>query len=222
VTTVHRSLRRSQSGFTTIDEHPCSGDRPSMAETSMRDLNSRVLPRQWSVSAVRWIAGSVLVVAAFVVAHAARAQDLQGPGRHGPMHGDAMMLRGGPPEHVARIVDHLLDGLGATDAQRAEIKQIAVGAAADLKAQHDGERALRDRGMQLFTVPNVDAGAAEALRQQMLAQHDQASKRMLQAMLDIAKVLTPEQRAKIGERIKLRQTVMQERMQREHREPPPK
>jgi Spy/CpxP family protein refolding chaperone len=64
----------------------------------------------------------------------------------------------------------------------------------------------------------VDAGAAEALRQQMLTQHDQASKRVLQAMLDVSKVLTPEQRAKIGERMKQRQTIMQERMQREQRE----
>ena len=70
--------------------------------------------------------------------------------------------------------------------------------------------------MQIFAAPTVDAAAAESLRQQMLAQHDQASKRMLQAMLDVSKVLTPEQRAKMAERAKQRQAVMQERMQREH------
>ena len=62
--------------------------------------------------------------------------------------------------------------------------------------------------------PNVDAGAAEALRQQMLAQHDQASKRVLQAMLDVSKVLTPEQRAQLGERMKRRAAMMHERKQR--------
>jgi len=53
----------------------------------------------------------------------------------------------------------------------------------------------------------------------MLAQHDQASKRVLQAMLDASKVLTPEQRAKLGERMKQRRAAMQERMERRHREP---
>jgi Spy/CpxP family protein refolding chaperone len=73
--------------------------------------------------------------------------------------------------------------------------------------------------MQVFAAPSVDAAAAESLRQQMLAQHDQASKRMLQAMLDVSKVLTPEQRAKVGERMKQRQAVMQDRQQRMQREP---
>ena len=73
-----------------------------------------------------------------------------------------------------------------------------------MKAQREAGRALREQGLQLFTQPTVDATAAEALRQQMLAQHDQASKRMLQAMLDVAKVLTPEQRAQLAERMKQR------------------
>jgi len=37
-------------------------------------------------------------------------------------------------------------------------------------------------------------------------------------MLDVSKVLTPQQRAKMAERMKQRQAVMQERMQREQRE----
>jgi Spy/CpxP family protein refolding chaperone len=41
---------------------------------------------------------------------------------------------------------------------------------------------------------------------------------VLQAMLDISKVLTPEQRANLGERIKLREAAVRDRMQREQRE----
>ncbi|MFG5410434.1 ion channel [Piscinibacter sakaiensis] len=44
-------------------------------------------------------------------------------------------------------------------------------------------------------------GLGEQLRLQMVAQHDQASRKHLQVMLDVAQVLTPEQRAKIGERM---------------------
>jgi Spy/CpxP family protein refolding chaperone len=63
--------------------------------------------------------------------------------------------------------------------------------------------------MQLFTQPIVDANAAEALRQQMLVQHDQASKRMMLAMLDVSRVLTPEQRQKLGEQMAQRHAMME-------------
>jgi Spy/CpxP family protein refolding chaperone len=126
----------------------------------------------------------------------------------------------GSPEHMGRMVDHMLDGLNATDAQRAQVKQIAQAAAADLKGQREAGRALREKSLQLFSAPTVDAAAAESVRQQMLAQHDTASRRMLQAMLDISRVLTPEQRAKIGEQMKQRSEMMRERMQRMEREQP--
>ena len=43
---------------------------------------------------------------------------------------------------------------------------------------------------------------------------------MLQAMLDAGKVLTPEQRAKLAERMKQRGEIMRERMDRMQRERP--
>jgi protein CpxP len=64
---------------------------------------------------------------------------------------------------------------------------------------------------QLFTQPTVDARAVETLRQQMLAQHDQASKRMMQAMLDGSRVLTPEQRAKMADMAGQRRAMMERR-----------
>ena len=125
---------------------------------------------------------------------------------------------GGMSGQMGRGIDRMLDGLGVTDAQRAQIKQITTSAAADIRSQREAGRALHEKGMQLFAAPTVDASAAESLRQQMLAQHDQSSKRMLQAMLDVSKVLTPEQRAKMAQRAKERQDIMRERMQREQRE----
>ena len=89
------------------------------------------------------------------------------PGHHGGGHHGMM---GG------RMIERMLDGVNATDAQRTQIRQIMQSAATDLKAQRESARALREQSMQLFTQPNVDANAAEALRQQMMAQHDQASK----------------------------------------------
>ena len=134
---------------------------------------------------------------------------------HGGMGemGGGMMFRGSP-EHMGRMIDHLLDGLNASDAQRSQIKQIAASAAADTKASAESGRGLRQRAMQAFTAPTVDAAAVEQVRQQMLQQHDQMSRRMTQAMLDVARVLTPEQRARLGERMRDRQARMEDRMKR--------
>jgi len=168
-------------------------------------------PRRASSLALRLMATSVLVVVATGAPMSAHAQDRHGPGGPG---GAAMTMFGGSPEHVGRAVDRLLDGLNASDAQRSQIRQIALAAAADLKTQRDASRGLREQAMQIFAAPTVDAGAAESVRQQLGAQHEQSSKRMLQAMLDVAKLLTPEQRAKLGERMKERQAVMQDRILR--------
>ena len=148
----------------------------------------------------------------------------RGGGGHGGHGGDQ---RGGPgmggmfgsPERAGRMIDRMLDGLNATDAQRTQIKQIAASAFTDLRAQRQAGRSLRQRGMDILTSPTVDPAAAEQLRQQTLQQHDQASRRMTQALLDVARVLTPEQRAKLGERLKDRRAAMEERMKRMEREP---
>ena len=156
---------------------------------------------------LKWlVAGMVLAVSA-TVALSAWAQP--GPGHR---HGGGMEAGGLFMGH-GRGLDRMLDSVNATDVQRAQIKSIAQQAAADLKAQHQNARALRERSMQIFTAPTVDAAAAESVRQQMLAQHDASSRRMLQAMLDISNVLTPDQRAKLGELIQQRRQQMQERMQ---------
>lgn len=170
---------------------------------------------------LRFTAGAVLVIAAVAAAVGVHAQGVPGPGGHGGP-GHDMMMFGGPPEHMARGIDRMLDGLGVSEAQRAQIKQIATAAATDLKAQREAGRGFHQKAAQIFTAPTVDAGAAEALRQQMSAQHDQASKRVLQAMLEISRVLTPEQRARIGERMKQREAVMHDRMERMQREHGPR
>jgi Spy/CpxP family protein refolding chaperone len=61
----------------------------------------------------------------------------------------------------------------------------------------------------LFTQPTVDARAVEALRQQLLANHEQVSRRMTQAMLDASRVLSPEQRKQMAERMDQRRSMMQ-------------
>lgn len=179
---------------------------------------------------VKLMALSLVVAVAGTLAVSSWAQPVPGAGGPGeggprpPMHhmhrggpgGDFMGpgLFMGPPQHVDRAVDRMLKGLNATDAQRTQIQQIARAAAADLHAQHEANRGQPDQARALFTAPVVDARAVEALRQQRLAQHDQASKRITQALLEVSAVLSPEQRAKLGERFDQRRQHMKERMER--------
>ncbi|MFT3956986.1 MAG: Spy/CpxP family protein refolding chaperone [Piscinibacter sp.] len=162
---------------------------------------------------MKWMLSGMVIAVAATFALSAWAQPA-GPGPRG-MGGPGMMMDG-------RGVDHMLDGLNVSEAQRSQIKQIFKAAADDLKGQREQRRALHERSLQIFAAPTVDAAAAEQVRQQMLQQHDQSSRRMLQAMLDASKVLTPEQRAKLAERLKQRGEMMRERMQRMEREQPRK
>ena len=137
-----------------------------------------------------------------------------GWGGHG-MGGPAMMGGGyGMMGDGSRMSDRMLAGLNATDAQRAQIRQIMQAAAADMKTQFEAGRALREQGLAIFSAPVVDAAAAESLRQQMVAHYDQMSQKMTQTMVAVANVLTPEQRAKFAERSKMRSQEWRDRMQR--------
>jgi Spy/CpxP family protein refolding chaperone len=169
-------------------------------------------------SPFRLLAATVLVAVAAGVSLTAMAMPADGP------HGGPG--RGGPGMMMGMMGPHLngraLDSVGASADQKAQIKQIMDAAHADLKTQHEAGRQLREQGRALFTQPTVDARAAETLRQQMLAQHDAASKRMLQAMIDVSRVLTPEQRKALGDRLAQRRAMMERhRAERESLAPAP-
>jgi len=119
------------------------------------------------------------------------------PGGAGPgMPGMGGLPLGGP------MLDRMLDDVQATDSQRDQLRKIAESARADLQPTGEAARADHTRLAELFSQPAVDPAAVEALRQQMLARHDQVTKRLNVAMLDAAKVLTVEQRQQLAERMK--------------------
>ena len=155
---------------------------------------------RWTLVALVTVSATAFGVAAWADGdHGGRPWGHAGMGGPGPF---GTGLFGGPPERIERGVDRMLDGLQATDAQRTQVKQIALAAANELKTQREAGRGLFERNLQLFAAPVVHANAAEQLRQQMLAQHDQTSRRALQAMLEISRVLSPEQRATLVQRMK--------------------
>lgn len=146
----------------------------------------------------------------------AQAQPAQPPAmhQHGPQHAAHHRMGPGMGMGAAMIPERLLDAVGASAEQKTRLRDIFKSAGDDLRAQHEAGRGLHQQMMALMTAPTVDAAAAEALRQKQLASHDVASKRMLQAMLDAQAVLTPEQRAKLAERMGERQKMMERRHER--------
>lgn len=171
-----------------------------MSRQTGTTLTSHSIWRRWAV------AGSLLLVAAAsVISVNAWAEGPQGgaPGHHGmkchmsPPH-MGMMPFGG--RHLARM----LDEVKATDAQRQQIKVITQAAEKDQAAQHESAQALHAQTLALLAQPTIDTAAAEKLRQQMVTSHDARSKQMLKVTLDIAQVLTPEQRAQLAAKMKQR------------------
>ncbi len=193
-------------------------------------MTPRSLQRTFPLSLRHAVATAALALAGGMTLVAAPTAALaQGHGAHG---GHAGMMAGGHgPGHHARGQEghggmgfmggprqmaRMLDAVEATPEQRQQIRGILDAARRDLKAQRESGKALRDQARQVFTQPNVDANAAEALRQQMLARHDQSSRRMMQAMLEVSRVLTPEQRQKLGQRMdRAREMMQRHRAERE-------
>ncbi len=177
---------------------------------------SKVARRPWVVGAL--VAAGVASVVLSVGAIAAERGEFRAMREHGgacmhaPEHGGAM----GMPLMGGRALDRMLDDVKATDEQRKQIRAIADQARDDLRALHKPEQAedFHQRAMNLWTQAKVDAGAAEKLRLEMQAHHDQISKRMTQAMLDVARVLTPEQRSKLAQQMQAHHDRMKERLAR--------
>ena len=183
--------------------------------------SSNSLARPVSGVLSRLLLSSLLVGGAALSAVAVQAQPMQpgGPGSASGPSGQRGHMMGGEHGHHGGGMDmkwsgRMLDAVKASPEQRAQIQKIMEGARTDLQAQREAGNALRGQLMQAMGQPNIDANAVEQVRQKMLAQHDQVSKRRMQAMVDAARVLTPEQRKQLSERMGQRRDMME----RHHRE----
>ena len=159
------------------------------------------------------LVAAVALGAAITQMAVAAPHEGHGPGGRGEHGGPGAMMEGGGMQASPRRMERMLDEVKATPEQRAQIKQITEAAHTEMAALRESGRKLHEQERALFAQPNVDARNAEALRQQKMAHHDQASKRMLQMRLDISRVLTPEQRAQINERMQRRMGMMQRHQQ---------
>jgi periplasmic protein CpxP/Spy len=162
----------------------------------------------------RYLTIAAIVVAAGLsgaVATQAFSESGFGPGRwHGHGFGPGMM-GGGPidparaEERADRMVRHLAVEIDASAEQQEKLRTIVKSAVKDLVPMREKAQAARQKARQLLTQPTIDRAAIEAFRAEQVAQVDAVSKRLTQVLTEAAEVLTPKQRAQIGERMEQRQ-----------------
>ena len=121
---------------------------------------------------------------------------------HHRHHGD----RAFDPEHAARRIDEgverMLSKVDATAEQKTKVADIAKSAMRDLLPLRQQHRAAREKALDLLTKPTIDRAALEDLRSQEVKLGETLSRRVTQALGDIAEVLTPEQRVRVGDRVR--------------------
>ena len=121
-------------------------------------------------------------------------------GGHGGWHGG----EGFSEERIERMVKHFGVEVDATPEQKAKLTEIATAAAKELQPLREKAREARKQAMALLAAPAVDREALERLRSEQMQAADAASKRLTQALADVAEVLTPEQRKQLAERMQKR------------------
>ncbi len=109
------------------------------------------------------------------------------------------------PAHMAAFVngrlDKLLDEVSATDAQRTQIHAIADKLLADGKALHAGQGDLRAQLLAEWTSASPDAGKVHALINGRVAAAKTFADEAADAILQVHSILTPEQRAKVAQKM---------------------
>jgi protein CpxP len=129
------------------------------------------------------IAGLLLGGAAMAQAHGA-----------GPWGGG----RGEMGEFMAFRMHKVLDSVGATDAQKAQIKAAWQPLRPQLQAVHADGMKVRQQLTAALTAPTIDRAEVERLRKESVQLADRASNLVTQGIVQTAQALTPEQRQKVA------------------------
>jgi len=174
--------------------------------TASNELLPATPPRRRFRFAPLLLAGALVAGGAtfFAVSHDAFAD--RGPGQGFEHHGGRGEHGGGGMMGMlaGRQLDRMLDRVDATEEQRAKIRDLSRSARNDIEKLTDVLRPMRKAAVDQLAAPTVDRAAVEALRSRASGVADEISKRVTTAMVDVAQVLTPEQRAKIAQEMNSR------------------
>jgi protein CpxP len=147
--------------------------------------------------------GSAAVVIALAVAVGApplRAAIQEGAGFHRPWRGGWGHHRMTPEaakEHAQVAAKWALRGIDANEVQQEKVNKVLGGAIDDLFRLKEQHQANREAFAAQLGGASIDRAALEEIRKSEMALADEASRRFVQAMADVAEVLTPEQRQQL-------------------------
>jgi periplasmic protein CpxP/Spy len=150
---------------------------------------------QWSLKR----AAAAALVGGLVAAGPALAQDRAPERDH--HHGWRQMDPEARTDRMEYMVKRMFSSVKATDEQKTQAGAIVRKAAADVRPLEQKLREQRRAAIELLARPAIDRNAIEAQRAQQAALRDQISRRMTQALADLAEVLTPDQRASLAKRM---------------------
>jgi len=133
-----------------------------------------------------------LAVASFALLTGFRHAD--GPGPHGGPGGFLM----------GRGLERMLDEIDATDAQRAQIEAIKQRLAAAMKARRGERKEAAGELAAFWKQENPSQAQVRAKIDEKIEAHRAAAYEMGDAMIEVHRILTPEQRAVVAKRIEAR------------------
>ena len=142
------------------------------------------------------ITAAVLALVAaglFASADGANAMGRGHWGHHGNHDPEAMK------EHLALGVEMMLRHVDASDDQKDRATEIAESAFDALVPMLSTHRDGREQMVALLSEETIDREALEALRAELVARFDTASRTLAGSLADLAETLTPEQRAELLE-----------------------
>ncbi|MBS1175416.1 MAG: periplasmic heavy metal sensor [Burkholderiaceae bacterium] len=161
----------------------------------------------------RWLMPAMLIGALLIgglIGRACTHERMRDYGRGGMgMQGQTQMqggfgghpmggMRGQGGAFSSRMIERIGDKVNATDEQKKKLSEIATKLNEGQAERQTAMQSMRQKSFELLSANPVDANAVEQVRASQIAFMDEQSKRMSQAMLEAAQVLTPEQRAQLA------------------------
>ncbi len=162
---------------------------------------------------VRWVAGSLVLVAGLVAATTAinAHAEHQGRSEHAPGAGMMMgMPMMGMPMGGGHM-DHWFKRLNVTDAQKTQFEALAKQQREDMMQSRPTHQALHQEMLALLKQPTIDDASVQVLRAKVLAQHQEMMAKRWQAGVDMVRILNVTQRQQLADMLSKRMAHEEER-----------
>ena len=102
---------------------------------------------------------------------------------------------------ASRMIERLSSELGANDIQREKISALVMTFTKDVRPMRHQARKIRKDIEILLLKDTINRDEVEKLRKERLAEIDRVTSKVTLAMVEVAEVLTPEQRRKLSDKL---------------------